>query len=1233
MIRNQAGAILTEVLLAVALFAVVAAVTVSMLFASVSSTKQGSDYVVAGGLVHEGVEAVRSIRWRDFDELVSGTHGLNTASGYYELFGTSNVLIDGVYTRTITIEDVYRDGNNDIAVSGTLDSDTKRVIVNVTWDTLDGKTQNIDTVFYVYNFASVVGVWPQTLTAEFTLGSANTSTVQAATGNGEVVLGTIDGTWTTTVGEYTVDVAGTGDPTSAWYEPIQDIVYVSTTNTSGDDFLVYDVSGVSGGAPSLIAGYDTGGLDVNDFVISGEYAYIATNSSSAEVHVVRLSDMMNVNTIDIEGTTEAFSIAVAGTTLLVGRNGGFWSELYAFDVSSPEGTISDLGNTELGLDCDALDTDGLYAYCGSDNDSKEIVVIRLSDYTEVNSVDLSGSSNVNDVRVVGQNLYVATDDGWSSSDFFDLDISNPTSTISVSNSLDTSDDVLAISVDANEEFAFLATDGSSTELTVVDLATFSESTTYDTTGNDDATAIASFGGYVYVLTERDGEELNVIASSGGGWTVPTLIGSDDTSGTNDGEEIFVEGNYAYLVSDSGTDELFIYDISTPSSPVLLGDFDVGDDVTDIVVSGNYAYLATADDSRELDIIDISTKTSPTRVGSYNLNGNDDAYAIDISGDYVYLGRNAGGGSGRNEFEIFDASDPSSPTILGSYNFGSDINDLVVSGDYVFAATSDNSEELLVIDVSTPSSPSNVGSYNLSSNDDAEAIAISGNLLAVGRIRDNSNPELYLFDISSPTSPSLSGYADVSSTINDIAFSGSEDVFLATDTNGGELEYWDVSTPASPSQTSTFDVNGDAKGVMVGGSYAYVASENDSLEFQIVGAGALPDDYAKEGTYTSQAYDSGSASTNWTLLEWTETIGGGSGFKMEVGTTTASSSFSTVSLTNSYTNPVVIPMYYESSNSLPASVRLDNIGSSSFDIALQNPGGSVLSSDTVHYLVIEEGAWTMPDGTLIEAHTISTNTTAYKNHWNGDSQSYTHTYSSAPVVLHQVQTFNDSSWIETVVYSPSSTSNPPTTSGFRIALNGAEAVSSHGTETIGWIAMETGTGSIDGIDFEASQTSDSVLGHDNGCNTFSFVNSYSSSPIVIADAQEQDGGDGGWGVMCSLTSSQVGFHEEEDQESDSERAHTSETFGGVVFAETFNYSDAGDGAIIFRVRTASSQAGLAMARWVGSDGTMNTSYSSTGTAVVTDPGATGTRWVQWKAYFTGDGASTPSLEDVTMTYAQ
>ena len=1226
-----------EVLVAIGLFILLTSSVIGIMFVGFSSTKQGADYIAASGLLQEGIEAVRSIRNRNFAELVDGAHGLTTTSGYYELSGTSDSLLGGAYTRTITIEDVLRDGSGDIAGSGTEDVDTREVTVNVTWETLEGKTQNIDAVFYVYDFTVSQQSWVQTSTADFNNGGINSTLVQAGSGNGEVVLRTYDETWGGLVQQDGINTDGSGDPVAIYFDQGQNTLFTLSTNTSGSEFMHFDVSDVSNSTPTEIGGYDVGGAVVYDFAIADGYAYIATADDSIEVDVVRISDMTQVNTIDVSGSEDALSVAVTGNTLLIGTAvAGAGDELLGYDISTPEGTISLVNSTNIGQGCVTIATDGSFAYCGTTSDAEEVFAVRLSDYVEVNSVNLTGTGNVNDVFVQESVLYIGRDDGSTDPDFLSIDISAPASSFAVANSVNTASTVNGIYVDTNSTYAYLATADDSQELTIVDLATLTEAQTFNTSGTNDGQAVAQFGTHIYHLTGSDTDELKILKNTETAWGTVNLVGSANLSTSTSVRSLVVDGNYAYLgLTDNAGSEFFIYDISTPSSPTYIGELEVNATVYDIYIDGDYAYLGTDHNLAEFIVVDISTKSSPSGAVTVNVPGARVFRTLAVTGNTLYIG--AEFAFSYPEFFVVDISTPTSPSGQGFINLSDTIYDITINGNYVYAATASGRGEIGVINVTNPSSLS-VSYLNLSGTMDAFNLALrSDDVLIVGRDAGSGN-ELVQVDVSTPSSPSEIDGVDIGTTefIGKIELDTNDYAFLGVGNTGTAgvdgFQRWDITDAANMTEISTYDFSADPGAMFFDGTYLHFGVNDSSQEYHIYESPSTGSDVPREAVFASEAFDSGSTGTTWDQLDWTSVIGGGGGpvFQMEVGSTTVDHSFSTVNLENTYTSPVVTMLYMESANTEPISVRIDNLVSDSFDVRLQSANGaSPLSSDTVYYMVVEEGNWTMPDGTIIEAGTLDTSTVAYKSNWSGTNVSYASTFASAPVVFHQVQTYNDSGWINTFISRPSSRTNPPNTSGFDLALNGAEAVTSHSTETIGWIAIETGTGTIDGVDFEAATTSDSVK---QKCAIFSFSNSYASAPIIMVDQLEMDGNDGSWGIGCSLSTSQIGMRTMEDNVGDSEQNHTGETYGYAAFESAFSYTTPAAATLVLRVRTASSEAGLSTATWVGSDGTEDTSYATSGAAMTIDPGASGTRWFQYGAFYTSDSAIKPALQDVTVTYS-
>jgi len=114
----------------------------------------------ASMIAEEGVEAVKVIRdadWNVISSLSLNTNyylSFNTGSNTWSLQTTPSTNpttpIDDRFTRTVVFSAVYRDSNDDIAASGTLDSGTKRVTVNTSWQS-QGETISKSITFYISN--------------------------------------------------------------------------------------------------------------------------------------------------------------------------------------------------------------------------------------------------------------------------------------------------------------------------------------------------------------------------------------------------------------------------------------------------------------------------------------------------------------------------------------------------------------------------------------------------------------------------------------------------------------------------------------------------------------------------------------------------------------------------------------------------------------------------------------------------------------------------------------------------------------------------------------------------------------------------------------------------------------------------------------------------------------------------------------------------------------------------
>ncbi|AKI98000.1 LVIVD repeat-containing protein [Kosmotoga pacifica] len=71
------------------------------------------------------------------------------------------------------------------------------------------------------------------------------------------------------------------------------------------------------------------------------------------------------------------------------------------------------------------------------------------------------------------------------------------------------------------------------------------------------------------------------------------------------------GNREYIYAAGGLEGLFIFDVSDPVNPQLIGHYDTAGRAWGVAVAGDYAYVA--DGSNGLVIIDISDPENPKMV--------------------------------------------------------------------------------------------------------------------------------------------------------------------------------------------------------------------------------------------------------------------------------------------------------------------------------------------------------------------------------------------------------------------------------------------------------------------------------------------------------------------------------------------------------------------------------------------------------------------------------------------
>ncbi len=262
-----------------------------------------------------------------------------------------------------------------------------------------------------------------------------------------------------------------------------------------------------------------------------------------------------------------------------------------------------------------------------------------------------------------------------------------------------------------------------------------------------------FGRYAYIVNYTS-NTLQIFDVSNP--SSPVLVGSVGTTGSLP-VDVFVSGRYAY-VAEYSTPYLEIFDVSNPSSPTSVGTL-FGGTPNGVYVSGHYAYVTHYNPTNTFDIIDVSDPASPITVGSAATGGSGPG-SVFVSGSYAYVLTLLG-----NTLEIFNVSDPANPSLVGSVATGSTPVSVYVSGRYAYV-TNFISGTLQIFNISNPASPVLVSTTSTGNN--PYEVYVSGRYAYLVNGTDNT---LQVFDVSNPSSPTSVGLATTGITPDTIYVAG------------------------------------------------------------------------------------------------------------------------------------------------------------------------------------------------------------------------------------------------------------------------------------------------------------------------------------------------------------------------------------------------------------------------------------------------------------------------------
>ena len=430
-LAKQEGFSLMELLIVISF---VSAMTLLIVAVSVSNNKLryiNEERTQALFYSTEALEAVELMNWND---LVVGDYSVEL-SGDSWVLNSGSQLLDNKYTRTISVEDVYRlDSSNGhsygeiVTNGGYFDPDTKKATVSISWSSKAGssKVESFQSYFYRWKAERWMqtdwvggdgqGTWSDT-TKFATKESGTDISVPGIT---TLQSGFIDWNDATTTANF--DTPGNFDENDV-YE-VDDIAYLVTeNNSSGSEFYILDVSDIYN--PTELASLNIG-ASVNSVVVKGDYAYLATDGNNKELTTIDVSNPGSpsiVDTNDIGGNANAFDVVVDDTELYLVKG----KYLYSFSLIDPaEPDYLDRINVDDKARELFLSENNVYIATEEDDAELQIVdVTNPANLNQIGEYDLPGNLKATDVYVLGNTAYISTQNNGGGPEFFIFEISDP----------------------------------------------------------------------------------------------------------------------------------------------------------------------------------------------------------------------------------------------------------------------------------------------------------------------------------------------------------------------------------------------------------------------------------------------------------------------------------------------------------------------------------------------------------------------------------------------------------------------------------------------------------------------------------------------------------------------------------------------------------------------------------------------------------------------------------------
>jgi len=156
---NNSGNSLIEVIIALAIFSLLSSSLVSLILGNLSILSNSGNATKGEFLAQEGIEAMRSIKNRAWNELNINSSAIQINNNEWNLAGEGTSEQIDNFSRTVYLRDVFRDSNNNIIAStsplASSDRSTKEVRSKASWISSRNNNISVELITYLSNWNSL----------------------------------------------------------------------------------------------------------------------------------------------------------------------------------------------------------------------------------------------------------------------------------------------------------------------------------------------------------------------------------------------------------------------------------------------------------------------------------------------------------------------------------------------------------------------------------------------------------------------------------------------------------------------------------------------------------------------------------------------------------------------------------------------------------------------------------------------------------------------------------------------------------------------------------------------------------------------------------------------------------------------------------------------------------------------------------------------------------------------